>query len=95
VREQADQSSSIAKPDLGSQATSIATRHDRRPIRWLRDNQLVDEMNLLIVPVVVGEGIRLFPDIGPDLALELVDSRAIPKGATLRVYRPTGRPFRQ
>jgi dihydrofolate reductase len=61
-------------------------------IRWLLDNQLVDEMNLLIVPVVVGEGTRLFPDTGPDIALDLVDSRAFPKGVTLQVYRPTGRP---
>jgi dihydrofolate reductase len=61
-------------------------------IRWLLDNDLVDEMNLLIVPVVVGQGTRLFPDTGPDIALDLVGSRAFPKGATLQVYRPTGRP---
>ena len=61
-------------------------------IRWLLANDLVDEINLLIVPVVVGEGARLFPDSGPDIALDLVDSRAFPKGITLQVYRPTGRP---
>jgi dihydrofolate reductase len=60
--------------------------------RWLLANDLVDEMNLLIVPVVVGEGTRLFPDAGPDIALELVDSRAFPKGVTLQIYRPAGRP---
>jgi dihydrofolate reductase len=60
--------------------------------RWLLENDLVDEMNLLIVPVVVGQGMRLFPDTGPDIALDLVDSRAFPKGITLQVYRPTGRP---
>ena len=53
---------------------------------------LVDEMNLLIVPVVVGQGTRLFPDAGPDIALDLVDSRAFPSGVTLQVYRPAGRP---
>ena len=61
-------------------------------IRWLLDNDLVDEMNLLIVPVVVGQGMRLFPETGPDIALDLVDSRAFPKGTTLQVYRPAGRP---
>ena len=61
-------------------------------IRWLLDDDLVDEINLLIVPVVVGQGTRLFPDNGPDTALELVDSRATPKGVTIQVYRPTGRP---
>jgi dihydrofolate reductase len=60
--------------------------------RWLLANDLVDEINLLIVPVVVGQGTRLFPDTGPDIALDLVDSRAFPRGATLQVYRPTGRP---
>jgi dihydrofolate reductase len=61
-------------------------------VRWLFDNQLVDEITLLTVPVVVGQGTRLFPDTGPDIALELVDSRATPKGVTIQVYRPTGRP---
>jgi len=61
-------------------------------IRWLLDNQLVDEINLLTVPVVVGQGTRLFPATGPDIALDVVDSRATPKGVTIQVYRPTGRP---
>jgi hypothetical protein len=42
--------------------------------------------------VVVGQGTRLFPDTGPDTALELVESRATPSGVTIQVYRPTGRP---
>jgi dihydrofolate reductase len=61
-------------------------------VRWLLDNDLVDEITLLTCPVVVGQGARLFPDSGPDIALELVDSRATPKGVTIQVYRPTGRP---
>lgn len=61
-------------------------------VRWLLDNHLVDEIILLTYPVVVGQGTRLFPDTGPDIALDLVDSRAFPKGITLQVYRPAGRP---
>jgi dihydrofolate reductase len=61
-------------------------------IRWLLANDLVDEINLLIVPIVLGQGTRLFPDNGLDIALELVDSRADSKGVTIQVYRPTGRP---
>jgi dihydrofolate reductase len=61
-------------------------------IRWLLANDLIDEINLLIVPVVVGQGTRLFPDTGPDIALELVHSRADSKGVTIQVYRPAGRP---
>ena len=61
-------------------------------IRWLLDNDLVDELTLLIVPVVLGQGARLFADAGPDIALDLVDSRADSKGVTIQVYRPAGRP---
>ncbi len=61
-------------------------------IRWLLDNSLVDEMTLLIVPVVLGQGTRLFPDAGPDIALDLVDSRTDTKGVTIQVYRPNGHP---
>ena len=63
-----------------------------RLIRSLLDDQLVDEINLLICPVVVGQGTRLFPEAGPDIALELVGSRTTPKGVTIQVYRPTGLP---
>src|SRR5215203_2389354 len=61
-------------------------------VRSLLDNDLVDEINLLTYPLVVGQGTRLFPDNGPDIALELVDSRSTPKGVTIQVYRPNGRP---
>jgi dihydrofolate reductase len=61
-------------------------------VRWLLDNHLVDEITLLTYPVVIGQGTRLFPDTGPDTALDLVDSRATPEGITIQVYRPTGRP---
>ena len=61
-------------------------------IRWLLERDLVDEMTLLIVPVVLGQGTRLFADNGPDIALELVDSRVDSKGVTIQVYRPNGRP---
>ena len=61
-------------------------------IRWLLDIHLVDEIILVTYPVVVGQGMRLFPATGPDTALELVDSRATPSGVTIQVYRPSGRP---
>ena len=60
--------------------------------RWLLANQLVDEITLLIYPVVIGQGTRLFPDTGPDAALGLMESRSTSTGITIQVYRPTGRP---
>ena len=61
-------------------------------VRWLLDNDLVDEITLFTFPVVVGQGTRLFPDSGLDLALELVESRATANGVTIQDYRTAGRP---
>jgi dihydrofolate reductase len=60
--------------------------------RSLLANGLVDEMTLIVVPVVLGQGARLFPADGPDLALDLVESRVDSKGVTIQVFRPAGRP---
>jgi hypothetical protein len=49
-------------------------------------------MTLFSFPVVVGQGMRLFPDTSKDMALDLVDSRATPQGIAIHVYRPAGRP---
>ena len=61
-------------------------------IRWLFQNRLVDEMNLIIFPVILGQGIRLFPDVGNDFALQLVESSVKPNGTIIQVYRPKGNP---
>ena len=49
-------------------------------VRWLLENDLVDEMTLLIVPVILGQGTRLFLGTGPDMALDLAGSRADSNG---------------
>jgi dihydrofolate reductase len=59
--------------------------------RWLLERDLVDELNLRIAPVVVGDGFRLFPEHGQTHALTLVESRSTPSGVTLQTYRPDGR----
>ncbi|SES09010.1 Dihydrofolate reductase [Lentzea xinjiangensis] len=61
-------------------------------VRWLLENDLIDEMTLIVVPVVLGQGTRLFPETGRDLALDLVESRVDSKGVTIGVHRPAGRP---
>ena len=60
--------------------------------QWLLEHDQFDELNLFTAPVVVGQGQRLFPDTGPDLALELTESRATRNGVTIRTYRTNGRP---
>jgi dihydrofolate reductase len=61
-------------------------------VRWLLGNELVDEINLVTFPVIIGQGTRLFADTGPDVALDLVDTRTTPSGVTIQVFRPSGRP---
>ncbi|GAA4074228.1 dihydrofolate reductase family protein [Nonomuraea soli] len=56
--------------------------------RWLLGNRLIDEITLLTVPVVLGQGARLFAGSGPDVPLDLVDSRVDSKGVMIQVYRP-------
>jgi dihydrofolate reductase len=60
-------------------------------VQWLLANDLVDELDLVIYPVVIGQGTRLFPDSGPDAALDLVNSRTSSGGITIQTYRPLGR----
>ncbi|HEV3474722.1 MAG TPA: dihydrofolate reductase family protein [Actinomycetota bacterium] len=60
-------------------------------VRTLHEHDLVDEYRLLVFPVVVGEGRRLFPDQGVATGLTLVDSRTTGSGVAIHVYRPTGR----
>ena len=61
-------------------------------VRWLLAHGLVDQFDLLIYPVVIGQGTRLFRDSGPDIALDLVTSRTTSRGTTIQMYRTAGRP---
>ncbi len=61
-------------------------------VRFLLDNDLVDRLDLLVFPVIVGAG--CCPGIGGGIAtgLELDHSRTTGSGVTISVYRPIGRP---
>lgn len=52
----------------------------------LIEHDLVDEYRLIIDPLILGKGKRLFADGGPRRALRLVDSRATSTGAILATY---------
>ena len=56
----------------------------------LAEYGLVDEYHLMVHPVVLGEGKRLFKVGGPDIALELVESRNVGPNVLLLTYRPAG-----
>jgi dihydrofolate reductase len=61
-------------------------------IQWLLEKGLVDQMELMIIPVILGQGARLFPTSGPDIAMKLVDSRSDSKGVMIQTYQTVGRP---
>ncbi len=61
-------------------------------VRTLHEHDLVDDYRLLIFPVIVREGRRLFADQGVATGLILADSRTSGSGVALQLYRPTGRP---
>ena len=59
-------------------------------LQTLWRNSLVDEFRVLIFPVVVGHGKRLFGDGAMPCALKLVKSQAYPTGVIVADYRPDG-----
>ncbi|HEY0450246.1 dihydrofolate reductase family protein [Actinophytocola sp.] len=59
-------------------------------IQTLIRHDLVDEFRLMIFPVVLGTGKRLFADGAVPAALELVQSRTTPSGVVQCVYRRAG-----
>lgn len=71
-------------------AGEVVSPGGRTLIRWLLANDLVDAVNLFIAPVVVGQGERLFPESGPDRALELTEQTVMSNGVMVVTYRPTG-----
>jgi len=57
-------------------------------VRWLLREGLIDELHLLVHPVMVGSGKRLF-EPGEKVQLRLIDSTAFSTGVLHLVYGPT------
>jgi dihydrofolate reductase len=92
--------STVLKGDLASAIRELKERDGRelqvhgsgKLVQFLLANDLVDRLNLLVFPVIVGAGRRLFPDSGIATGLALEESRTTPSGVAISVYRPSGRP---
>jgi dihydrofolate reductase len=56
----------------------------------LMQRNLIDRYVLLIHPLVLGSGRRLFPDGGPHVPLRLVDTKTTTTGVTIATYEPAG-----
>lgn len=57
-------------------------------VRWLLQNDLLDRLQLMVHPIVVGSGKRLFPDGTPQKPLKLVESRTFSTGVVYLTYEP-------
>ena len=60
----------------------------RTLVNWLKHNDLVDEYRLMVFPIVLGSGMRLFDNSVDATSLELVDTRAFGSGSVELTYRP-------
>lgn len=61
-------------------------------VQSLMKHNLIDLYVLLIHPIVLGKGRRLFPDGGAFSALRLVDARTTPNGVVVATYQPAEMP---
>ena len=78
LKEQPGQNINISGSGSGS-ATLVA---------WLLSQGLLDELNLLLFPIVVGHGKRLFGDEGPATALTLAHCESFSTGVAQLIYHP-------
>jgi dihydrofolate reductase len=84
IRDVAGEVAALKEEDGGP----ILVAGSRTLVQSLMEHDLVDEYCLLIFPVVLGSGARLFPESEEKRPLELVDSRTFSSGVTAQTYRP-------
>ena len=59
-------------------------------LQTLWRERLVDELSVLVFPLVLGTGKRLFGDGAAPAGLKLLKSRSFPTGVIMANYRPDG-----
>jgi dihydrofolate reductase len=92
--------STVIRGDIPKQVAELKRRHEREILiqgssellQTLLANNLVDEYRLLLFPVVLGSGKRLFGSGAVPSALTLLDTRATSTGVVVNTYRPAGKP---
>ena len=90
------QSSTLLQGDLADAVGDLKARPGKNIgmsgsatlVRSLLGRGLVDELRLLVHPLVVGQGARLFPEGTPSVPLELVGSKTFSSGVLDLTYRP-------
>jgi dihydrofolate reductase len=82
--------------DLGEAIGSVRDRYEgdvvvhgsAQLVQGLVERDLVDELRLMVFPVVLGMGKRLFGGTSDKKSLKLVESRTVGDGVAILVYRP-------
>jgi dihydrofolate reductase len=91
------QNSEIIRGDVAQKLTEIkaqdggdiAMSGSPTTVRWLLREGLLDELNLLVHPIVVGDGLaRLFPPDEPSIPLELMSAQTFKSGVLNLSYAP-------
>jgi dihydrofolate reductase len=72
------------------QGGDIVVHGSARLVQTLVEHDLVDEFRLMVFPVVLGSGKRLFGETSDKKALRLVDSKMVGDGVAILVYEPAG-----
>jgi dihydrofolate reductase len=70
----------------------IVVAGSRTLVHGLMGHGLVDEFRLMIFPVILGSGARVFPETPHKTGLELVDTRTFDTGVVVHSYRTQGSP---
>jgi dihydrofolate reductase len=84
----------VLEGDLAGEVAKLKEQHDgdvvvhgsMKLVEALLENDLVDELRLMVFPVVLGSGKRLFGATSDKKALKLRDSRVVGDGVAILVY---------
>jgi dihydrofolate reductase len=93
--DQADwENSALIRHDVPQEITRLKDRPGQNIsgsatlVAWLLSQGLLDELNLLLFPIVVGHGKRLFGGQDPMTALTLAHSESFGTGVAQLIYHP-------
>jgi dihydrofolate reductase len=96
LEEPAWTNTTVLKGDVAEQVAKLKDELDGdivvhgsvRLVQTLLEHDLVDELRLMLFPVVLGTGKRLFGETSAKKPLRLVDSKVVGDGVAILVYRP-------
>ncbi len=74
----------------GEDGSDLLVQGSSELLQTLWRNGLIDEFSVLVFPLVLGKGKRLFPDGAVQAGLKLVRAQSYPTGVIVATYRPDG-----